>query len=365
MAKTLQQVLGSRNLTGVIQGVKGGVPADLLPPAFMRPTRRVEGDHCVYKKIEGTRKTARLIQYGAPSKRRAQSGVTEVPVKLMHSAEHQFHEPSTLLNLLSPNGAKQKLGQAEISRQVKDFKQIYTNLRMCAIYSIFRFGAIYFDGDGNLLPTSSSAVTTIDLQIPAGNKGQLDALGAGAIIAASWATAGTAIHTQIKNLRVAARKLTGYPLVHAFYGTSILDYFLGNTKLKELLNRNQNFQAATAGGDIPNGLLGFQWHPISEAFFEDNDGTNQDWFGTDTVVFTPEPSPEWWEVIEGSYPVPTDIGRVSGDASSALGQVMEVNGMFSYATVESDPVTIKHVAGDTFLPIPKVPKAMFLADVTP
>jgi hypothetical protein len=37
--------------------------------------------------------------------------------------------------------------------------------------------------------------------------------------------------------------------------------------------------------------------------------------------------------------------------------------MFSYAQVTSDPVTVKHVAGDTFLPVLKVPKAIFIATV--
>ena len=39
--------------------------------------------------------------------------------------------------------------------------------------------------------------------------------------------------------------------------------------------------------------------------------------------------------------------------------------MFSYATVKDDPVTIKQVGGDTFLPALKVPAAIWQADVTP
>ncbi len=37
--------------------------------------------------------------------------------------------------------------------------------------------------------------------------------------------------------------------------------------------------------------------------------------------------------------------------------------MFAYGVVNVDPVTIKRVAGDTFLPVLKVPKAVFAATV--
>jgi len=80
-------------------------------------------------------------------------------------------------------------------------------------------------------------------------------------------------------------------------------------------------------------------------------------------VFTPDPSPEWWEVIQGTYPIPSDIGNVSNDAMASLRNVSVEPGMFSYAHVLSDPVTIKHLAGDTFLPVIKVPNAVVIATV--
>ena len=366
MAKTLQQILGGKNLTGVIQGVRGGVPSDILPPAFMTTTRTVEGDHCTYRKVEGTRKTARQVHYGSKARVASISGVSEVPIKLLHSFESIGHSPATLMNLTELGSeSRQRIGQSEISRQTREFRQLFDNLRVAAIYSIFANGAIYFDGDGNLLPSSSGAVVTIDFAVPSGNQNQLDVLGDGAIITASWATAGTAIHKQIANLKKAARKLTGYPLRYAFYGENILDYLLGNTKLKEIINRNPATQAAALQNEIAPGFLGLTWVPIQDAFFVDQDDAKQDFFGGDTVVFTPEPSPEWWEVINGTYPVPTDIGEVAANGENALGNVAEVAGLFSYAVLSHNPVGIEQFAGDTFLPIPKVPGAMFIADVTP
>lgn len=366
MAKTLQQILGGKNLSGVIQGIKPGVPADFMPPGFINTTRTVEGDTATYRKIEGTRKTARIAQYGSPSQVRALSGVKEVSVKLLHSIESNFHKPATLMNLTNlQDESRQVLGQAEIARQTAEFKQLFYNLRISSIISALASGYIYFDGDGNLLPDSTGAVLSSDFQMAAGNQDQLDWDGGGAIIAASWATAGTSIEAQIQDLQIAARRLTGYPIVHAFYGTNILGYFLGNTKLKEIINRYAAYQVGFSTGVIPDGFLGLKWHPAYESFFVDNDGSYQSFIGADTVVFTPEPSADWWEILEGTYPVPTNIGNVSPDAAAAMGNVATVAGQFSYAIVTSDPVTVKQVAGDTFLPVLKVPNAIFQADVTP
>lgn len=366
MAKMLQQILGAKNLTGVIQGIKPGIPKDLLPPAWFRRTRTVEGDYGTYTKVEGTRKTARIAQYGSASRRRQLKGVSEVPIKLLHTIENIAHTPATLMNLTNyASETKQKLGMQEVTRRTGEFKDLFVNLRYACVYSLLAHGAIYFDGDGDLLHSSASAVTTVDFAVPAGNKDQLDVLGDGAIINASWATAGTAIHKQIKALKKAARKLTGYPIRNAFYGGNILDYFLGNTKLKEIINRAPNLQSAFAGGEIADGFLGLHWAPIDEAFYVDADDTKRDFFGDDTVIFSPDVDPTWYDFIEGTYPIPTDIGGVTKDSISAMKAIEIATGMFSYATVESDPAGIKQVAGDTFLPVLKVPGAIFIGDVTP
>ena len=367
MSKTLEQILGFENLTGLIQDPRGGVPAELIPPGFTNTAgaQQVAGDSAKYTKVAGTRQTARLVQYGSPSVKRGLKNVSEVPVKLMHTHEHINHEMRVLTALRQyDNPQLQMRGQQEVDRQTAGFRMLFNNLRASTIFSIFRFGQIYFDGAGELLPTSSGAVTTVDFTVPAGNKNQLDVFGAGAIIGASWATAGTDIIGDMHALRKAARKLTGYPLRHAFYGENILGYFLGNDKLKEFLVRNPAMQTALISGDIPDGLFGLNWHPFYEAFFEDSGGTLRDWWSGDTITFTPDPSPDWWDWLLGSYEVPTELG-IASDASAALANFATQHGMFSYASITTDPPGIKHNAGDTFLPTLKVPGAIFIADVTP
>ena len=367
MSKTIEQILGFENLTGLITDPLGGVPGDLIPAGFTNTAgaRQVAGNTAKYTKVDGTRETARLVQYGGPSVKRGLKNVSEVPVVLMHTHEHINHEMSTLTALRNyDNPQLQARGQVEVDRQTAGFRSLFNNLRMSAIFSIFRFGAIYFDGDGHLLPTSTGAVTTVDFSVPAGNKDQLDVFGGGDIIGASWATAGTDIIGDMHALKKAARKLTGYPLRNAFYGENILDYLLGNDKLKEFLNRNPAMQTALIAGDIPNGLFGLNWIPFYEAFYKDSGGTLRDWWGGDIICFTPNASPDWWDWLLGSYEVPTELG-IASDASAALANFSTTHGMFSYASITTDPPGIKHNAGDTFLPTLKVPGAIFIADVTP
>ncbi|MEM7227251.1 MAG: major capsid protein [Planctomycetota bacterium] len=367
MAKTLQQIIGGRNLTGLIQGVTPGLNSGKLPPAlFANPVRRtVKGNTAKYKQVNGTRKTARIQQYGSPSEKRSLSGVQDKPVVLLHTFEHINHAASVLINLQSTNGDDQRMGQEEVDRQTTEFAQLFTNLRLAAMFSAFGLGAIHFDSDGNMLPSATGAAVTVDFEIPAGNKDQLNVLGAGNIIDASWATATTAIIRHVQKIQEAAIKKTGYPIVHAIYGANILDYLLNNNQTKELINRSQNNNAGASRASIPDGFMGLTWWPGYEGmFFEDQNGTAQSLIGDDTIVFLPEPDRTWFEVLEGTFAVPQNL-NITSDGGAALASLAEVAGPFSYAETQTDPVSVKQMAGDTFLPVIKVPNAVMIADVAP
>jgi hypothetical protein len=271
---------------------------------------------------------------------------------------------------------RQDMGRQTIARNLVDFGLRFRNLRVSCVYSIFRYGAIYFDALGNLLPNATGAFYTLSFGVPVGNTGQLDILGEGAIIDASWATVGTGIITHIREIRHAARVKTGYPIRHAFYGANIPGYLLSNTQISGLIVANPQLQQAIAmaPSEIPQGLLGLQWHPMDDAFYVagagttaiggDATGTPQGWSNDDGIVFTPDPSPDWWGFIEGTFPVPTTCDIVSG-MEAALGSFTQAQGAFSYAKVGHNPPGIEHFAGDTFLPLLKNPWAVFLADVVP
>lgn len=360
MGADLLSVLGAENLMGVIEEVKGGVPDDLLPAPFMTPTRTVIGDQGSYYKTSRTRKNAKVTNYGGTSSEVTQQGISEVPVKLIHSYENMRHGPKLFQLLENPeDGTKQQLARQEITRQTVNLAQRCMNLRMSAIYSMLAFGEIYVNTDGGLATTTGSAYD-IDFGVPANNKNQLNG-----IIGASWDTATTDIIGDILAIKEQARKLTGMPIRHCFYGVNVPNYIAKNNTAKEYLARNGGAQTAFIGGEIPNGFMGIQWHPVYEAFYENTSDTNTDFFGGDACVFTPDPSPDWYELVEGTFPVPRLSGVVGDSVEDALGNLTQTPGMFSYAEIGSNPPSIVQYYGDTFLPILKNPNAIFIADVTP
>ena len=363
---TLQDVLGGPNLCGVIRGTATGIP-NVFPDGFYQVDKTVDRDSGEYHRVSGTRTVARIAAYGSPSQQRNLRGVDAVPVKLIHTVESFLLPTADYLNLLQfDDTAKQQRGIAEVTRQVREFRKNFDNLRVAALTQLLFQGAIYWDGAGNLLPTSSGAKTIADFGVPALNKGQLDPLNEGAnVIDVTWDNAAANIDKHLLKLRQVAARLTGYPIKYAFYGKNVPTYLTNNTKLQNYFVRNagDNTQYLSSA-DIPSPLLGLTWRPAYEAFFEDATGTLQGLCGDDQVVFTPEPSTDWLGWLEGTYPVPTSVGTVSVDAADALrGSVTTAAGMFAYGVVNTDPVTVKMVAGDTFLPVLKVPKAIFIATV--
>jgi len=362
--QTIDQIIGGPNLTGVIQQTTTGVP-DVFPPEFYRGAQPVDGDTGEYTVVTGTRATARIVAYGSPSQQRDLKNIAKKPVKLLHTIESIHHKPAVLTNLLNYNDlSKQRLGIAEVTRQTREFRQVFDNLRVASLTSMLFTGHVLFDGQGNLLPPGSPAIVDVNYGVPSGNQGQLDVYNSGKpIIDKAWSDPTANITTHIALIRKAARRLTGYPIRLAFYGANVLNYILANNQVKEQIKFNPAANVAALQGEVPDNFFKLQWRPAYEAFFEDADGVNQDLVGDDQVMFCPEPNIEWLGWLEGTYPVPTNVGAITSDAIGAQGNVSVATGMFSYGQVVSDPVTVKQVAGDTFLPILKVPKSVFVATV--
>jgi len=358
MAKSLQQVLGYLTLTGAVQTTTSGIPQP-LPEAFMKATKKAEGNKSRYTRVTGERRVARIAKYGSPARERGLKDVGEVDIKLIHTFEQQRFDPLVMKQLRSKDAFTQDLALDEVSRQVREFKRLFENLRIGATFSALRYGAIYYDADGNLLPTSSGAIETHDFNVSANNKDQLNG-----IISASWALNSTNIPLQLRNLKKRAAKLTGLPIKYALYGENIPTYMTQNDYVLDYLARNPTQNADFLQSNEIGTLFGLTWVPVYEAFFEDADGTNQDLWSADGVTFTPEVSEAWWDVIEGSYEVPTTV-NVMNDAEAAMRSMSTVYGQFGFGTVGYNPPAVTGFYGDTFIPALKNPDAVYLADVTP
>ena len=367
MAQAIWDILAARNLIGRIVDVVNGVPEDILPPGFLTANRTTEGDRGEYLRVKGTRKVARVQRYGGPAREIAAAGIGSTPVKLLHTLEKLSHNP-TVLNLLISEGGndsmmRQQMGRETIERQLEIFGQRFRNLRVSSIYSALATGGIAFDADGNLLPPAEagSADFAVNYGVPTGHTGALDVFGTGAILT-NWATADADILGMIKKVKKAARKVTGMPIKYAFYGEDIPGMLLGTTQFKTMVRGSAKFAEEFGDCEIPSSFGKLVWLPVEQAFFENAAGEAKDWFGPKDIVFTPELSTDWWEVIEGTYPVPRSI-QLAGDMKGILGNIQQVAGPFSYCQITTDPVGINQVSGDTFLPVLKNPSAIFIATV--
>lgn len=358
---TTEEILSGKNLTGLIQNTVSGVP-NRLPPAFLTPNRTIKGHTGTYRRVDGRRETARIVQYGSPAERRAQKGVKEVPFTAIHAFESINFSPTLLINLLSAEGdADQKLGRDEVNRQIKEFKVLFSNLRISAVAAGLLTFHVYADGDGNLQTGSSGAVVDVDYGVSATHN---ETGGTGAIVTASWATAGTDMIGDIRAIKEKILQASGYSIMHCFYGSDIPKYVAANTAASKYLAANPDLSRQYyQTGEVPPGFMDLQWHAMGDQFFVDQDGTAQKILADDCVVFTPEPSPDWYELIQGTYPVPMNFGSVATDAQTLIQGMTETAGQFAYAGGTLNPPSVEMYAGDTFLPVVKVPTAVFKADV--
>jgi hypothetical protein len=370
MAEPLQEILGARNLIGRIVDIVNGVPEDLLPPGFVTANRTTEGDRGEYLRVEGTRQNATIARYGAPSKHQEPVGIKNTPVKLLHSFEDFSHDPALLQLLISEAGnssmLRQQLARETISRQLEVFGTRFKNLRMSAVYSILATGKIVYGNSGELYSPADSAgyaaaANTIDFGVPAGNKSQLNVFGTGNLLT-NWTATNPGILKQLKAVKKASRKLTGFPITHAFYTESVPNYIANDPVIQAIIKGSSRVAEEAITAEIPESVGKLKWIPIDQAFFVDGQNNARDWFADPTVVFTPDPSIDWWEFVEGTYPVPRSI-QLAAAMDAVLGNFQQVAGPFSYASITINPPGITHYAGDTFLPVLKNPKAIFIATI--
>lgn len=363
----LQDVLGAPQLCGTIQATKTGIP-DVLPPGLFTKDKTVEKDSGTYTRVKGTRTAAPLTVYGGAAVERNLKSVEDVPVKLMHTCQSLTLPTADFRGLIQKDSTGSNLiidtkGAQEIGRQVREARKTVDNLVIAAQTQALFNGAIYFDGSGNLLPSSAGAVSTPSFGVPASNQTQLNAFGTGNILTAGWQHNTTDIATQIVNLKDASVRLTGYKIKHAIYGANIPSYLTQNNTLTNFFSRGQSSnEKYMTTGEIPSPLLGLTWWPGHEAFFEDQNGVLQPLVGPDSVAFIPDPSSDWSGGLEGKYDVPGDT-LVGSSPLDLLAGMTTMEGMFAYASVQLNPVRIQLIFGHTFLPTLKAGNSVFQANV--
>ncbi|MDB5295206.1 MAG: hypothetical protein JWO31_1189, partial [Phycisphaerales bacterium] len=211
---------------------------------------------------------------------------------------------------------------------------------------------------------TSSPVRTIDfspataLQLTTDGAGGTSAIG-------DWAAAGTDIVTYCKKVRQYVAKTFGFRLTDVYYGINLPGYLSKNTSFKEYLSRFQGFRDAfVSTGEIPDGVLGFNWHPADMATVV-NGGTATTWASDDFLAFSPDPADTgWYEYFECGLPCPTGLTSEKAIESAmlspeSLAAAFQTKfGVHSYTTYSADPPSAKLVCADYALPVIKNPNVM-------
>jgi hypothetical protein len=362
----LQEILGFAPLTESIRLVSNEVP-NPFPPEFqtVNPKNRILGDRAKYIRVTGHRQTGKFAKWGAPSRSRALYDVGDQDIRMLHEHEDITIELTVMQQLRAFEQYEQDRGMDWLNFQLTEAGKRIANSRIICTASILRYGNIYLDSDGNLLPSSSGAqLTAGNASIPATHQNQINGN-----ISASWASNTTDIPGDIVNLKIFMKKETGMDLNTAMYGANVRKYLTQNDYVLDYLSRDGAPKGRGGGTtliystQVPQGIFDIEhWHPVYTSFFEDYNGTLQEMWNADLVVWTPSISqPDkmtWWGMYEGSYPVPKRLEIMRDGRDPWANHEIEY-GQFSYAIPRLDiPAYTIHM-GDTFIPMLRNESAMF------
>jgi hypothetical protein len=355
---TLEELFSYRNISEAIEATSTGIP-NPLPPAFSSIKEQVIGNETTYHTKYGERRIVARTEYSSPSKATSQKKIGQKPLILTSFANHVVVEPQQYVRLREISSLAPVIAQRDanefIAKVVLDHKTMYENNRIAHQVQLLNKAAYWYDETGKLLQSSSGAVVTVDMGVPAANKNQI-----GGTIATSWADAAADIFVQIENLKKKAVQNTGRPLKHAFYGQNIPGYLYKNTSFKHYFQFNPQYLAAFTSnpGVIPNGFLGLEWHQMRDAFYELEDETKVQLYDDDNVTFTPEIDKNVYTLFEGSVLVPTFVGVQQGSTPTSDLKY----GICGYSVHNLDPVQMKLVMNDNVMPMWKNPLDMYIAD---
>ncbi len=350
-------------LTEALRTRTSGVPNPFPPELFtVDAAHKISGDRARFIRLKGNRQAAKLAKYGSPSVRRQLQDIGDADIRMMHSHEEFQLDPAVMIQLQSFEQYTQDKGMEWMSYQIEEAAHRAQTTRIASTATVLSVGNIYWNSQGDLLPSSSGAAETYSFNIPGTHQNQLNG-----IIAASWALHTTDIPGQLRTLKQAAAEDTGMEPKVALYGINVPKYMTQNDYVQAYLSRNPSLNDKfMSSGEIPDGLFGFKWVPVYTSFYEDASGTNQLLWGSDLVTFMPDFSQEakmaWWGMWEGSIFIPRSI-EIQKNPKGGLTDVEECFGQFMYAYATINPVGYTIVHGDTFLPALRNEDALWQATV--
>ena len=363
-SRSLEDVIGIVPLTAALKATTSGIP-NPFPAEFavVKAENRILGDRARWIRINGARTTAKIADYGAPGRRVPLQPISWQNIRCLYLGLEFNIDANMLVRLqafLSGGPYHQDSGVDWIKYNLAELGKRMANTRIVCMASMLRFGAIYWDGDGNVLPSSSGAIQTLSAQVPANNQNQLNGIGS-----APWNLPNTDIFAQLRALEKQAAKDTGLVPAHILYGSNIISDFQNNSLLEGYFARHANFRDTLVDtAKVPKNFADIpDWTPVYTAFFEDQNGNNQSLWDDDLIVVTPDLKSldhmDWFGMYEGSCACLTDLNAYA-DAMGALGAMEQKYGQSGWSLPRfTQPLGIDVILQDSFLPAIKNEKAIY------
>ena len=302
----------------------------------------------------------------------------------------RFHEKVRLLGeflgnlspIIGPNSQIDTGGQSYIARQTVHLAEKYNNTIELLTTGMFQDN-LYFQLSGdNLLPvigapTSPAVGVQIPFQIPSGNKNQLNLLGTGNIILIGWQNTGAPLIKNCLQIQAAMTQLSGYQPKHYWLNSLMWYNVLLNTEVRNTAGSSNTPFAMydrvpeTAMDGMPQpefaaelrGIPWIQWHVADDVLVTGGD-IDPSWSSSsgtttvkvcpdNTVIITPDPSPDWTEMYHGAEYI-----------SENAGQPMQLKrGYTFWKEWVTQPSCIELISLMNVIPLLYVPKATAFATV--
>lgn len=320
------------------------------------PSRR--GSYDIYN---DTREVGGATMPGVEATTRARFPVGQVNFSVPRHAE-KIPMPMEEINQYRPIGGPanvlDELGETYILAQEQNQHQLVTNLREFQVVAMLR-GSYTWSKSGTAFNHSfSGGEVTIDFQIPAGNKSQLDMLGAGDIIGTAWDNAAAPIVRDIFQINQAFIELVGTGLTDIWVNSTVWGYIITNTEVQNLAGSAANPVASIVRNeetqDFTATLVALPWvtFHINDNVLTVN-GTNTRLIPDTAAIFTVRMDSFVAEFMEVPEPV---VDPVSMKMSQAYGE-------YFYYKILDDPVVYELHSRYNGLPMLKVPKGIAFATV--
>lgn len=226
------------NLFGVNHG------ADVSDPLFDSETDVAKGANVLnfghgrngaFSVFDNSR---RVAKGRAPGTAAAQSGVQDVgqvpfTYARMYDSIRLLAETFHNLGLINDPAQRDLMGRRMIEMQTRVKAQEAANWRKAALIGSLR-STLRARRAGEDVHWSFTTGNSVSQQIPAGNLGQLNMLGAGNIISASWANPATRINDHLDGINTGFQRLCGGALKASIIPGNVWSAIIGNDQIRNL-----------------------------------------------------------------------------------------------------------------------------------